>query len=235
VFRPLFLGLLVVPAGLQAADFTAPAGCETFLTVQETGCEVGIYYRCSADPVGHQWRIDFGINGRTYETLIDREARWLKAYSPMTGVAKVIQPGEPDPASFSGLVATGYDSMEFTQLDTDGVTHHYKGYDRLTGETVVIDGQTLKRTEFEVTEWDGEGNFVRRVKGNEYISEEFGRFFGGQSMIEDWTGESYPSDSTPIDFILPGEPGFGSTVPLYQCNEMMSGLFTNDGGTDDQG
>ena len=231
----LCIVLSTVASPTVAGTFTPPEGCKTFLTVQEASCEVGVYYRCAAEPDGHQWRVDFGINGRTYEALIDKETRWLEAFSPMTGVAKAIQPDEPDPASFSGLVATGYDSMEFSQLDTDGVVHHYKGFDRLTGETVVIDGQTLKRTEFEVTEWDGQGKFVRKVSGNEYISEEFGRFFGGRAMVEDWTGESYPSDSTPIDFILPGEPGFGSTVPLYQCNEMMSGLSPLNGGHNAEG
>ena len=235
MFRPVLFAFLLLPATVHAASFAPPAGCESFLTVQETGCEVSVYYRCAAEPDGHQWRVDFGINGRTYEALIDKETRWLKAYSPMTGVAKAIQPDEPDPASFSGLVATGYDSMEFSQLDTQGVTHHYKGFDRLTGETVVIDGRTLKRTAFEIIERDGEGNLVRKVTGNEYISEEFGRFFGGRAMVEEWTGESYPADSTPIDFILPGEPGFASTIPLYQCNEMMSGLFPNTGGFHDQG
>jgi hypothetical protein len=236
VFRPCFLiALTLVPAQIRAADFVPPPGCETFLTVQHVGCKVSNYYRCTAEPAGHQWRVDFGINGRSYETLIDAEARWLYSYSPGSGISATIEPNEPDPASFSGLLATGYDSIEFFQSESDGTTHHYTAFDRLTGETTVIDGVTLLRTEYEILERDGEGNFIRRVNGREYVSEEFGRFFGGISQIEDWTGDSYPSDSTPIEFIRPGEPGFAATVPLFHCHDMMSQLAPFTGGDDAEG
>ncbi|MEO8529623.1 MAG: hypothetical protein ABI459_00220 [Deltaproteobacteria bacterium] len=216
------LSLLIFAEPLAAADFQPPAGCEAFLTVQSKGCEVSIYYRCSADPEGYQWRQDFGVNGKTYEALIDANGRWLQSKSFASGVSKILTGEEPDPASLPQLLKSGRDTMEFEQIDSEGVVHHYKGYDSLTGETVVLDGQPLLRSEFSFTEWDGEGQFVRQVRGNEYVSETFGRFFGGQIVVEEASGDSYPVDSAPIDFILPGEPGYGSTIPLYQCTDMMS-------------
>jgi len=209
-----------------AAEFQTPDGCDAFLTVQNRGCEVSVYYRCSADPAGHQWREDFGINGKTYEALIDAEGRWLQSKSFASGVSKVLTGEEPDRASLSGLLSTGYDSMEFEQTDSEGVIHHYKGYDKLTGETAVIDNVPLKRTEFSFTETDDTGNFVRTVTGNEYVSDEFARFFGGRYVVEEADGERYPVDGSPMDFILPGETGFGSTIPLYECRDMMSSLET---------
>jgi hypothetical protein len=89
-----------------------------------------------------------------------------------------------------------------------------------------IDNLPLRRTEFAFTETDGDGNFVRSVKGHEYVSDTFNRFFGGVYIVEEANGERYPADASPLDFILPGEPGFGSTIPLYECRDMMSSLET---------
>jgi hypothetical protein len=124
------LVICVSPAVVSAAEFRPPEGCETFLTVQARGCEVSNYYRCVGDPAGSQWRTDFGINGKTYTAMIDAEARWVKSYSYAPEyVERVLEPNEPDPASFSTLLETGHDSMDFYQSDSLGRRSHYKGYD----------------------------------------------------------------------------------------------------------
>jgi hypothetical protein len=213
--------LLGMPAG--AGEFRPPAGCQLFLTVQSKGCQVSNFYRCEAEPAGHQWRSDFGINGREYDALIDAEAQWLRSRSYDDGIVKVLEPGAPDPASFSGLLATGYDSMEFRQTDSAGLRHHYKGHDRLVGETV-IDGVPLKITEYEVVHRDGDGNLLDSSSGSEFVHPELGRFLSGKWRVELANGEAFSGDGSPVDFILPGEPGFAETIPLYQCTDVVSSL-----------
>ena len=35
-------------------------------------------------------------------------------------------------------------------------------------------------------------------------------------------GQWLPIDGSPVDFTFPGEPGFASTQPLFDCDAMMS-------------
>jgi hypothetical protein len=213
---------LLGPGPVLGGEFRPP-GCEVFLTVQSRGCEVSHHYTCAGEPAGHQWRSDFGINGRLYDALIDAEAQWLRSKSYADGTQKVLAPDASDPASLSTLLSEGYDSMDFRQTDQLGGVHHYQGFDRIVGETV-IDGVPLKATEFDMTERDAEGNFIDRYTGSEYVHPEMGRFFGGTFDAELADGETFSGDRTPVDFIFPGEPGFADTIPLYQCDDVVSSL-----------
>jgi hypothetical protein len=219
----LVLGFFAIACTAGAADFRPPPGCETYMTIQSRGCEVSNYYRCEADQPGHQWRVDFGINGKSYQSKTDSEARWLESFSYSEQLAEQID-SEPDPASLTGLLATSRDTYDFYLTNSARQRLHVVGYDKLTGEEVVIDGVTLKRTEFSLEQTDDFGNLVRRIKGSEYVYPDERTFIGGTSTFELSTGETFPVDGTPKDFIFPGQPGFGSTVPLYECSDMMSSL-----------
>ncbi|NJM81367.1 MAG: hypothetical protein HC844_01760 [Tabrizicola sp.] len=220
--RSLILAIIVLPSVSFAGTWTAPEGCEVFMTVQAKGCRVSNHYRCEADPAGDQWRADFDQEGLFFQSRIDSEAQWVESLEDRGRVRQTLDPGPADPASFSELLSSGLDTFDFALSRTDGANSAVTGFDRLTGETVVIDGIELKRTEFEATEVDGSGNVLRRNRGNEYIHPEWRLFFSGPSEWDPGDGTFLPLDGSPIDFIFPGEPGFQKTQPLYDCDAIMS-------------
>jgi hypothetical protein len=223
LFVPLFL--IATPA--LAGTFAAPEGCSTHLTVQSRGCTVSIFYTCEKDPKGNQWRADFGFEGQFYLSMIDSETQWIESYDiDSTGAApparESLDANPKDPASFTELVDTGLDTFDFNLTKDSGEQTHVVGFDKLSGKVAVIDGVTLKQTEYEYTQTDMGGQMLRHSKGREYISEEYRTFFSGHSEWEGEDGTWVPIEGAPISFILPGEPGFGSTTPLFECDAQMS-------------
>lgn len=208
----------------MAGSFAAPEGCTTFLTVQSKGCRVSNHYTCSADAAGDQWRTDFDQEGPYFTSRIDSEAQWVESFELDPPVRQTLDPNPQDPASFSGLLATGNDSFIFGLSDDTGERTRVRGSDRLTGRQVVIDGITLQETEFNFTETDLSGNVLRRSRGNEYIHPDWRLFFSGPSQWDGGDGTYLPLDGSPIQFIFPGEPGFASTQPLFDCDAVMSSL-----------
>lgn len=222
--RTVFVLLaLATPApAVAAGGFTPPEGCTTWMTVQSRACRVSNYYKCTQDPPGDQWRADFDQEGVFFLSRIDREAQWVESFDFNPTVRQTLDPGAEDPASFTELLG-GTDTYVFNLTRDDGGQSRVKGFDRLTGKTVVIDGITLPETAFEYEERDPDGNLLRQARGNEYINPEWRTFFAGPS---EWDGgEGYvPINGSPVDFIFRGEPGFASTEPLYECDAVLSSL-----------
>ncbi|MBI1170944.1 hypothetical protein GC209_06050 [bacterium] len=220
----LALPLLMLAAPAFAGTFTPPSGCTTKLTVQSRGCIVSQFYTCEADAPGDQWRADFGGNGPFFLSKIDAEAQWLESYEFDPQTKETMDANPPDPASFSELLAKGLDTFNFSLSKSDGTHSTVKGFDKLTGQTAVIDGVTLKQTEYEYTQTDDNGTVMRHSRGHEYISEEWRTFFSGHSEYENEDGSWTPGDNAPVKFIRPGKPGFGATLPLFECDDQMSSL-----------
>ncbi len=219
---------LTLPLPAVAGSFSAPEGCETFLTVQSRACRVSNHYKCSADPAGDQWRADFDQQGPFFLSRINREAEWVESFDLGAEVVRQsLDDGAPDPANFSELLAQGLDTFEFSLTKDNGEHTRVTGFDRLTGETTLIDGMSLKRTEFEFSEMDDAGNLLRQSRGNEYISEDLRLFFAGTSEWNGGDGTFLPMDGSPVDFIQPGEPGFASTEPLYDCDPLLTRFAPN--------
>jgi hypothetical protein len=204
-----------------AGTWTPPAGCEAFMTVQSKACRVSHYYTCQGDAPGDQWRVDMDQEGEFFFSRIDREAQWVESYDP---VKQVLDPAPVDPASFSELVAAGIDTWDFTLSKDDGTGSRATGYDRLTGQTVVIDGITLSETEVEYTEYDRNGTVLRQSRGNEYMHAEWRLFFAGPGETDLGDGQWRPIDGSPVDFIFPGEEGFLATQPIYDCDALTASL-----------
>ena len=224
----LLLPLLLTATPTFAGTFLAPEGCTVTLTVQSRGCTVSHFYTCEKDPKGNQWRADFGLDGQFYQSMIDSETQWVESYE-MEGtgnpVSKETLDANPkDPASLAGLVATGLDTFDFNLTKDNGEKTHVTGFDQLTGKTAMIDGVTLRQTEYEYTQTDAKGTVLRHSKGREYISEEFRSFFSGTSEWQGEDGTWVTIEGAPISFIKPGEPGFDSTAPLFECDAQMSSL-----------
>ncbi|MGB8813002.1 MAG: hypothetical protein WCC57_07435 [Paracoccaceae bacterium] len=217
-FALFVLSALPAVAGKQ---FTPPEGCTSYLTVQARGCRVSNHYTCTADNPGDQWRADFDQEGIFFLSKIDSEAQWIESVDQFPTVVQTLDPGAADPASFSDLLG-GRDSYDFELSRDNGEHTHVTGFDQLTGKSVVIDGISLKQTEYDYTETDDEGSLLRQARGYEYISTEWRMFFAGPSEWSEAGGEFVPVDGSPVQFIMPGEPGFGATEPLFECDAIMS-------------
>lgn len=213
---------LTAPA--VAGNFTPPEGCTTFLTVQAKGCRVSNHFTCEGDAQGDQWRTDFDQEGPFFSSRIDFEAQWVESFEIDPPVRQVLDPDPSDPASFSDLLSTGRDNYIFGLSDDTGERTRVRGSDTLTGKQVVIDGITLQETAFNFTETDLDGNVLRRSRGNEYIHPEWRLFFSGPSEWDGGDGNYVPIDGSPVQFIFPGEPGFASTQPIFDCDAVMSSL-----------
>jgi len=219
----LILTLAAPLPAMAAGTFTPPEGCTTWMTVQTRACRVSQYYKCTADTPGDQWRADFDQEAMFFVSRIDAESQWVESYDLNPPVKQTLDPNPEDPASFSDLLG-GVDTFAFNLNRDDGRQSRVRGFDRLTGKTVVIDGVSLQQTEFEFEEKDTDGNVLRRSKGNEYVHPEWRNFFAGPSQWDGGTGEYVPIDGSPVQFIFPDEPGFAATEPLYECDAVLSSL-----------
>ena len=206
---------LAVPATAQ--DFTPPEGCEGTLTVQMRGCMVTNHFVCEDDPEGVRRHITFREEGASGASVVDAEYQWLETY----GIERRETLGEevPDPASLTELFETGLDTFDFPVVDgSDGAEVEFRiiGVDELQGEEVEIDGEPLERTRFAMKRLDPEGEEVYSVTGEQYVSRDRRLFFAGTETLE-INGEVIEGDNTPVRFIEPGESGFMSEEPLYEC------------------
>jgi hypothetical protein len=205
------------PAG---RTFQPPAGCEAYLTVQSRGCSVSHYFTCEADPEGWQRRVDMDEGGITYFGAIDAETQWVESYHVLSEHSEALG-AAPDPASFSELTSTGRDSFDFVTESPEIGQTRYTGEDRLTGETVTIDGVALDRTEYSIVATTPDGTEAWRGQGHEYVSREWRMFLSGQSTYTSG-GQDNTVDESPVDFIRPGERGFLATSPIHECGAVMS-------------
>ncbi len=204
-----------------AGRFSLPPACTGYMTVQSSDCVVTHHFTCEGDPEGWQRRVDLDADGISYFGAIDAEAQWLESVYVNLGHAEHLADDPVDPASFSTLLAEGRDTYDFiTNSDEIGQTR-YVGEDRLTGETVVIDGVTLDRTAFAIRALNAEGDEIWRSQGSEYISREHRIFVAGTGSFTT-DGETFETEDSPVEFIFPGEQGFLSSNPKHGCGAVMS-------------
>jgi hypothetical protein len=222
--KHLIMLLVLLPAPALAGTWEAPEGCTIFMTVQAKACRVSNHYTCEQDAKGDQWRADFDQEGLFFQSRINFEAEWVESLESNPPVQQTLDPNPEDPASFSELLANGFDSFAFGLTRSDGTRSSVRGSDRLTGKTVVIDGETLLQTEFDAVEADEFGNVTRRSRGNEFISADKRVFFAGPGETDLGDGQWLPIDGTPVQFIFPGEKGFASTQPIFDCDALTAGL-----------
>ncbi len=215
----VMLAALAAPAAAQT--FTPPPGCTGFLTVQARGCKVSNHYRCTADAPGDQWRVDFNADGPYFVSRIDRETQWVFSVDLFDGVEQTLAPNPADPASFSGLLATGTDTYDFVQTGSDGRSMRIRGFDTLTGRKVVVDGIELEETTFELRESLPDGTVQSTGRGHEYLHRGWRMFLSGPSEWDVGAGFE-PLDRSPVTFAQPGERGFMSAKPDYDCDAQLA-------------
>ena len=208
---------------IAAGTFQPPEGCTAYVTVQHADCQVSHHYRCDADAPGDQWSVYAGPEGPFYQSRIDRETRWMESFDLYSGESDKIG-SEADAASFTELLREGRDDFDFTTLSNSGEVRRYKGFDRLTGRTMTIDGVALAQTEFELMTYAGDGSFLHRRIGRQVISRDWRIFFADIESFEDASGDREDSRSTPMTFAFPGEKGFLEGRPQFGCDQMMTML-----------
>lgn len=218
----VILGLALVATPGAARTFSLPQGCDGLVTMQKRGCIVSHLFICEGDPAGHQRRVDLDEDGLSYLGVIDAETQWIESNWVRSGVAARLLPGAAVPASLSRLIATGRDDFDFVTEDSNGFRTRYVGFDILTGETETIDGVTLEVTEFDVTARDpSTGEDLWRTTGREYINRDWRTFVSGIRTTTRPDG-SFDNDNRPVTFAFPGEEGYLSADPVYDCGVMMS-------------
>lgn len=203
---------LATPAVAQQT-FSAPEGCVGKLTVQQKGCVMVNVWTCEADDPGDQWIALIGQGGVFSVQKVDDEFQWIESFK-IDGEERLRFPAD-DPASLTELFANQIDTWDFIIETEEGIERNV-GYDQLTGETTVIDGETLLNTEFQGRTLDGEGNVIENGAGRQFVSEEHRLFFFGEAWDMESPGDIV--DLSPLEFTYPGEPGFFSSQPKYECN-----------------
>ena len=209
-----------VPA-MAAETFSPPAGCTGTLTVQMRSCLVTNVWTCAADAPGEQWVSLFTQEGPWQVRKVDSDFQWLTTYYANPPEVETIVLPAVDPSDLDQLITTRNDTYDFiVSSDSGSPSQRFVGYDRLTGESVQIDGETLLRTEFAYDQFDPSGEIVSSAAGRQYVSATHRLFFFG----EDWNAAtpSQITDASPVQFIYPGEAGFMSANPKYDCGAVLS-------------
>lgn len=210
------LPLAVLAAPVSAQTWTPPQGCEPFLTVQLRGCMLSNHYTCEGDPEGDQWRVDFVEGGPVFASRINYETEWVESLGLISRTRTTLAPDPVDPASLTTLLDEGIDTYDFRTVTDDGEETHYRGADVLTGESIVIDEHEFLVMTFTTNVDEAEGR--TRQEGVNYVSEEYRFFLPGTSAVRNEDGTLGPErDNTPVAIIEPGEPGFFTMNPIYDC------------------
>lgn len=226
----LVLSAAVLPPAAQASDtYVPPEGCVGVVTTQNRDCIVNNIYSCEQDAPGTSWRIMFEKDGPVFLSKIDYETQWLESYDFYPTRQDALRQPADDPASLTELLETGIDTYDFVVAGPQGATR-VVGFDRLTGEDVVIDGEPLLGTEFSARHQSTTGGTMQ-VEGREFVSVKHRRFFPGTVTFA-WDDDAHEQNRTPIEFIYPGEPGFFTTIPLYECEASLASFHPATKGSD---
>ncbi len=217
---------ITLPAG--AAGFTPPKGCETFLTVQSRECSVSLLWRCDGVDDGPIWEANFSEGGLQSVVSYAANYQWLDAVYMWDSSREELVPPATDPIDLDTLIGTGIDTYDFImrRSEPQGTRDvRMVGADQLTGRSVTIDGYDLEAVATELQILTEDGRVEYQSRGIQYLSHDLRLFFLGRETVTGTDGVAAEYDGTPVDIIRPGEPGFGTTVPLYDCNPQDAGFI----------
>ncbi|MEM8978087.1 MAG: hypothetical protein AAGD04_01260 [Pseudomonadota bacterium] len=200
-----------------AQSFSVPDGCTPQFTVQYQSCLMMNLWTCEADAPGEKWMMLFGQNGPVRLRKVDSDFQWLETYYTDGSTETMMTPA-PDPSDMAELLSTKRDTYDFSVDEPEG-ERRYRGYDALTGEEPVIDGERLLATEYAYEQFDETGNQIGGSKGAQFVHPEFRIFLFGQSTDLDG---SNPWSALPRNFYRPGDKGFFPNLPIYDCGVVTS-------------
>lgn len=217
------LSMAFAMGAAHAQTFDPPQGCTGLLTVQSKSCLVTHVWTCEGDAEGEKWIALFNRVGPFNIRKVDEDFQWLETYYAQDGKVETMVVPANDPPNLTELFETQTDTYDFVIKNNIGEPdERVRGFDLLTGETVVIDGEELLATEFgyEVVLPDGEVSY--RGAGAQFVSEAYRLFFLGTSWPADDPEDVL--DASPVDFVYPGEAGFFASSPIYDCGVVPTGL-----------
>jgi len=216
--KKLSFALILLAAPATAQTVSLPGNCTAYLTVQSQGCIVEHYMTCTGDPEGFRHWLEIFADGYDGINTIDNDAQWILGNDTFAGGYEVLGAVFADPLSISNMIETGQDALDFTLEHSNGAVTRFVGLDRMTGATTIIDGITLLNAEYTLEAFDSAGTLLWRGEGFEYVSPGWRLYFGSATTWHVPGEESYDVTSAPVEFIMPGEPGFLSTTALYDCD-----------------
>jgi hypothetical protein len=219
VFMSVGLALASPAASQQFLDPSVLIdACEPLVTVQKRGCTVETVYQCS-DPAGPATVLLHSQDGEQ-SSVEAYTADGLIAYvGSLDGSYWMQVTDTPDPLDQDAMISDGFDTFaqntETVIGDSGPISGVFSGTMFLTGEEE-IDGVTFLagRSDYSF-ETDG---LARRTINTIYLNKDFPFVLTGRSeSIND--GEANITDYSPVDLILPSEPGFGALQGLYDCGD----------------
>lgn len=223
MIRLALIFLIWAGQALAQDNFSLPAGCTGYVSVQKRGCVVSHLFNCQNDPAGYQRRVDMTETGLGWLGTIDAETNWVESTHIAAGYTETLASGAADPASFTQLLATGHDDWDFVTVASDGYSSRNVGTDDISNRNVVIDGVALQLTDFVIRVTDPvSGAFLWSAVGHEYIHPDWRTFISGIRTVTTPT-EIYDTDNSPVEFAFPGQQGFLSAKPRYDCSEPIAG------------
>jgi hypothetical protein len=232
----LLAAAVVTTLPAQAEVWTVPAGCQIFLTVQSKECRVSNYYRCAGEPQGYRWQADFDPEGLKLLTQIDAETVPVKISDPRAGTEWVMDPTSAMRPDLDALLNQRVAMADYRMVERGGTVALMRGFRQQVPNSdeagappaiVTIDGVTLQSVIFNLDRSGSDGvvNSVRM--GTEYLNAEWQLVFSGpeQRSKPDDVSAFTDSDDSPVDFIFPGEPEFGTTRPTEDCELLLTQLI----------
>mgnify|MGYP001822037536 CR=1 FL=1 len=217
----LVLLLGAAPAA-QAQVSGPPPGCEATLSIQNRDCTVSLYWQCEALPDGITFEALYDEDGAFSLSTYNAEFHWLEAHYFVSETVEWMDDASEDVPSLSELLETGEDAYAFLIQErwpggADATL--YRGVDRLTGETVEVDGEELLETTYASVALDPETGDVRAtMSGTQFVMPEDRLFLSGLDTYEQ-DGVTETIDGRPMAIFRPGQAGFAVTTPIYGCGE----------------
>ena len=220
-FAYAFAAMIVAP--FMAVAETTPEGCEAVLTVQKHGCEVTHIYQCEQGIVKH---INIDQDEFDWVSLFGPDYIELESKEEITGIGLVGMNAISDPRSLHTLLTTGRDTVAYRgEFDMPGLligAADVSSQSRLMDEVLEIGGVTWQKALEEIV-FQVRPHLAMTGTQDIWIDAESGILFHGSSSHE-LAGKAEETDNTPVEVIYPGQPGFLSMSPIYDCGEMMSAL-----------
>ena len=222
----LLAGLMLgpMPALAEVKLWPRDSACEPVLTVQSRVCTVINYFRCPYEG-GYTYRLEVEMP----EDYEDTSASLLTsggdliAYGDPSGnwQGHVVAPRNP-PTDLAALKSGDSESYVETGMDlVDGemVEVRTRSVFRLVSDEVEIDGQKLRQINVIMHDIFLTGQSEYPTVDTIYYSPALGIPILGETGGFDSDGP-YSDETRPVDIILPGQPGFGSTIPKHDCGDL---------------
>lgn len=236
-----FCAAILFPGtALSDITFKPPHACTKILTVQQRECRVENHWWCEQQQRG--WTGAFGLDGTVLNLeQSDANGEMVSYQNFVDGPFFVTPVKVLDPLSISTLLETGQDDLELIvemSILSGKAKFNSRSTVELTGEHEVIDGENLFITEvrdhllyLESEGFSEERDAVmkninyRAVRHAYWISLDDEMFvIGGTSRIINIDEAVEYHDHTPVEIIRPGEEGFFSKIPKYDCGNKTSQL-----------